>query len=58
MQAALNEQQEHNDALMSRIQRLEQTVADERTQQTALTQQLDVAVRQAHRVGEVESRIG
>ena len=38
MQAALNEQQEHNDALMSRIQRLEQTVADERTQQTALTQ--------------------
>ncbi|MBS0172153.1 MAG: response regulator [Nitrospira sp.] len=55
IQEVLYEQRHQSDAMVSRVQLLEQTLADERTQQAVLTQRMEDIAKQAHRAGELEA---
>lgn len=55
LQEVLHEQREQSEAMVSRVQLLEQNLADERAQQAALTQRMEEVAKEAHRAGELET---
>ena len=57
IQRALDEQHEQVAALSSHAHTLDQSLADERAQRTALAEQLDEVSRQMHRIGELETAL-
>ena len=57
IQRALDEQHEQVAALSSHAHTLDQSLADERAQRTALAEQLDGVSRQMHRIGELETAL-
>jgi len=57
IQRALDVQHEQVAALSSHAQTLDQSLADERAQRTALVEQLDEVSRQMHRIGELETAL-
>ena len=57
IQRAFDEQHEQVAALSSHAHTLDQSLADERAQRTALAEQLDEVSRQMHRIGELETAL-
>lgn len=58
VQQAVDEHREQAEAMTSRVQLLEQSLADERALQAAMTQELEDMSRHAHRVEELEAALG